>query len=1285
MQRILWTLSILAAILVALIVATPTMLSTQMGNRILLHHLNQSMEGRLTAGHIAIRWGPRQSAREIRLYDPQGMVLFECASLTVDASLWSLLWGSRDLGKVEIAHPQAYVVLHENGYTNWSHTVPHAPQPVTMLRAGPALPPVRKQVPFTPYTGTFIVVSGQATLALPHRPPVEIETLHGLLDIPSSLHGISASASFGCRQADTVGEFKLKANNLGWPIDPLAQSGLELSSRNLPTGLIEAAVLLAAPSLYNLPEALLGPAWNIHFSAEGSLQEGKAAGHLIGGPTSGEFSLKASTGTLSLTTPALLNWQLAPVTAGGLTLTSLTKGRVDLTTLQTTFKGGSFTDPTFQASLQTGPMDFATPAVHFSEVAASLVQTDPSQPLALTFKTSGSSDNRPLDINLTAHLDPRADSLHGNIVAAWNGIPTGLLSLTSPQLPWRELLGPRFSGSVQGAIREHQGMLTLQANSETLVLGPLTMQLNDHLRLLEPARLQLTLSPTLQQQLLPANTPLRATDPVILQIYASEFSTPLQVAFNPSETHFTGSIALSRLAFDGVPHQGKILMDGFRIHFAGESMAHGTFAAYIHPQFPDANGLFGALLPQDLPIVAEGYYHLHPDLTLDLPQAELILDTPGAHLSAALTLQSNQQVQLTQPIEVRYTLTPDIWRHLTRATEVPLLDEPALISLSVAPFGYNLNTNQWRQLPLHAALTLPKAQFSTSLKPELNQFRADITIAPNEELAIIQWQGSTKVEGTQSGSIGGELRLHGTQNLADATLEGNIQLNTIPMSLIEALTNRPNLTTLLGPALSVDISGQFDHLAAMKGRFSALIKSDLLKAQGSFAIDSALSLAEGRPAMLNWTLSPKAFEIFKQRWELPFTLLAPIDFASTLKTLSWPLPGRTVDLGQAAIAFNATLPLAQIDLGDDKVSLSHLALDLEALSLLQPLEVRLKGRLIPSDTSSKINGEGMVAVSAAIDGPITPDGRHNPQAAVTLEGKLTQVSIPAVARLATGNESLAHQLTSAFGQHLSGQVTGQLKDKHGSYACELRTDLAELSCAGNIRANTLTLTQPLKASLQVSPAFGADVLATLNPLLKTAVRAEQPATLQIASEGFSWPLWPFDLQKIAIGRCELNLGRLWLRRQGALTALLALFRNPPLLNEFELQAWTTPIYFSIAKGHFDYQRTDILLGRSLHVATWGGVDLITANVRATLGIPGAAIKALLSSESIDEKAWLLLPIRGTGSDAGIDWKQAALRLTALAVPKESLGTLGSLIDKAVVGLSAKAPPPTTTPFPWEQP
>lgn len=111
-KRILIAFAVLVVVLLLLVLAAPTLLSTGAGKSFILGKVNGSIPGKVDAGAISLSWFSGQRMDTITVTGPAGDTVLSADSIDIPgASLWALVRGSHNVGTIKLVKP--FVKLDE--------------------------------------------------------------------------------------------------------------------------------------------------------------------------------------------------------------------------------------------------------------------------------------------------------------------------------------------------------------------------------------------------------------------------------------------------------------------------------------------------------------------------------------------------------------------------------------------------------------------------------------------------------------------------------------------------------------------------------------------------------------------------------------------------------------------------------------------------------------------------------------------------------------------------------------------------------------------------------------------------------------------------------------------------------------------------------------------------------------------------------------------------------------------------------------------------------------------
>ncbi|HSX13456.1 MAG TPA: hypothetical protein VLE96_03450 [Chlamydiales bacterium] len=246
----------------------------------------------------------------------------------------------------------------------------------------------------------------------------------------------------------------------------------------------------------------------------------------------------------------------------------------------------------------------------------------------------------------------------------------------------------------------------------------------------------------------------------------------------------------------------------------------------------------------------------------------------------------------------------------------------------------------------------------------------------------------------------------------------------------------------------------------------------------------------------------------------------------------------------------------------------------------------------------------------------------------------------------------------------------------GTLSIHFSSPLAGASINAGITNNKVSLTEPIRATLQLTDDFRNELLKHISPSMLTDFSLKNPVTLYIPSGSFRLPF-----SHLEITNAELNLGQARLRSGETLRSTLSIFKK--IGKRFDI--WFTPITFSIQGNALHLERFDALLDQSVHLCAWG--ELRNHKVRMMLGIPSDTIKSSFGIQTLSSNYVLTIPVHGTLQHPKFDTGPAIAKIAAMSASKEIPSKAGKIFGGAL-NLFTQAQgeddiPPPKRPFPWE--
>lgn len=324
------------------------------------------------------------------------------------------------------------------------------------------------------------------------------------------------------------------------------------------------------------------------------------------------------------------------------------------------------------------------------------------------------------------------------------------------------------------------------------------------------------------------------------------------------------------------------------------------------------------------------------------------------------------------------------------------------------------------------------------------------------------------------------------------------------------------------------------------------------------------------------------------------------------------------------------------------------------------------------------------ALQNSTSGTFSIQGQIQEFRSYTAQGEFNHFPTLPIARILQSRDLVDENLfVQSLGDSFTLKGSVSYRDHSGNLDLFLQSQNLVGEIHGAINNHQLTLNRPLTATMQLTPQLCQWILRDVNPLLVSGVQAKNPTTLRIEPSNFLCPLDAFRIQNIQIGQATLDLGQIVCQNNGSLAHLNTLFKNSLRSSSNEISLWLTPLSFHLQHGKLKADRLDILIAHSIHVCTWGKVDLENDQLDMFLGIPADTLKKSFHLSNIPDEFVLKIPITGTTKKPNFATKAAAAKIAALIA---SENTPHQWLTEGIMNIFSKGDsdvPPAHHPFPWE--
>lgn len=1257
-----------------LLLSLPTLLSTTTGKKIVVNAIKNRTGMQVEIDSLSLSWFGSQSLEGIRAQKLEQQLSFKCEMMRTDASLWRIGFKD-DIGNLKITAP------------NLEISKPFLPAAILREKsleaaAFAAVPKVELVFPEikTPIHGQITVERGRVNFNPPGLEPIAFDQIAASVDM-NPQEEIAISLNCSTIQQQNLGQIAIKASasNLNHDVPNLA---IKATIEKMPTRGVDQLLSVAFPKLNGLLVSAVGSTLDLACNFQSSAGSVDLSFTAQSPQITAQIATQSVNGILSLKTPGTINFNVTPTFLQKLSKPFPALSQLSLTQpslFQITLSQFSCPLPatqadlakaSFQASILAPPQVFLT--LNGSPIALNrlFLQSD-SKSILERINIHASSELRTQGEVGSFALDGfiLALSNSGNFTLTAEKFPVDLVgTFISTPVPLSTLVGATTNLNCSLDLAIDQPKLHLSWNSASLSIPTLDISLNDTWTLISPASFTYGLTPDLFSAIFP--------DKKIQLANAEKIQGSIKnLVIHPDNVKNTYLNAVIRT--------GQI-------------------------------GVIG-----DFPLTIT---ELQATLAIDtLEQISLQIDGEPikASLSGSLHLDT-QEFALNKPLTVQCTVDNALLKGINLSA--PQLVQPAKFLLSLDPMTLPLFGLSLDKLKVKGQLTAD--QLLLLAQTEGNQ------IALQNLLAAFQWDGKGKTASLQLSSqvknaAGGAGSMQGQFNfsnfsfekgldLSSAVVNGTFDLQNISSVFLDAFANNALPSALVGPSFSSKLKLQS---TLDKQNLALKWTSPYLSIDSAFTIDNTGVQLQGSTNQIAWTLTPEGYKALDAMLTGPTKGMVPFEFKETstftiaLSKMSLPvtpkksissildrIPDIVFDLNALQLSLSGNNPkMVFFDKSSQEmIQLSALAFSLSKNAAQGPLNISCDSSIhtqsIASGTSTK---SGSLSLAGRLETTLKADGSFDmSRLSGGLEFKVQQLPSRVLDIFARANGRTDFPFTTVFGNLINASLSLDLKNFNGPVSMNLNSPLTRASLTGTIANGALMLSEPIYAQLKITPEMSRLVLKEVNPLNLSYIYSKDPVTLEIPAQGFYFPLYPSNVEKIAIPEATIELGKISCRNEGNVNIALGLLKTKQFDKNNDLTLWFAPIELSVQKGFVNIDRTEILLADTFDICIWGKVDLVKDYVDMLLGLTAQTLSKAFGIKNLPEKYVLTIPMKGPADNVQINTGKATAKVALLlawqqkdlagAIKGPAGAIVGELMKKVATlpDFDAKVPP-AKHPFPWE--
>ncbi len=490
------------------------------------------------------------------------------------------------------------------------------------------------------------------------------------------------------------------------------------------------------------------------------------------------------------------------------------------------------------------------------------------------------------------------------------------------------------------------------------------------------------------------------------------------------------------------------------------------------------------------------------------------------------------------------------------------------------------------------------------------------------------------------------------------------------------------LSKYFGPTGDLIFSCQYSPSSTDRFIFESSFKAEALSSTIKVVMDHSWSLSPESQGMIQWDISPERYlNLFQNFSYSPSCLLhRPASIRLDITKLSCD----TSPSGLSCLTFftetgvegklSASSLVFYDHLSKENFIVSTLSGSVLSRNLNKELRYELVGDCLSSGQESK--AASGFTVSGTVQNLLVPENRIFVQ---TIDWK----NVPSnfVVGLFPISPLVKTKITSLAGEKIQASIKNTFFQNEGPLTIHVNSANLQAYIPLVLTKQAILLDDDLTATLDINEDINKAFLNEFNPLISSSAYSKHPVLLRVEKQDFYLPIHPYSLDDFTVSSAVLDFGKISIMNSGTMHDLFQ-FLNIEENKEF-VEAWFTPIFFSVQKGVIHCKRFDALVDNRIRLALWGKTNFVKELVYMNLGIDPEVIKKYFRNTSLKTKNFFIIKIRGPIAAPEIDWSSAYARI-ALLKSYTIASPFSSLADKLFSSLGDTTPPPTTQPFPWEE-
>ncbi|NDD58415.1 MAG: hypothetical protein EBZ47_04075 [Chlamydiae bacterium] len=1265
----------LVVIFSGLTLSAPWVLSTKQGKNYLCRAYQRKTGGTLQIESLSLSFFSGQQIEGLCASDASGSYFISCQSIKSNASLYKLLF-KRKFEDTVITSPHLKL---KKEFTAFSHFSIHPMNQSSMLYI-PVFNPDTRGFLF-PFSGRVLIHDGTIDILVSQIDPVSIQEIESALFFSQDKTHQTILIKAISSQNEQTGSIFLKTSLKD--INSL-RSQIAIDSRisNFPVKALDQLASSIDPSLKGIFLEALGPSFSLN--VQGGLQIDQASLQIqtssnllqasINTVSDGKTVRLSAPGTFTLSASQKLLQMLSPWVHASIPGPLNIQGLISSLELPITETGVEFYNMSIQTSYTAQPVTLtaAQTTYDIGPLSAKIDSNSLGKGIQFSLDCPIKNANQTSSISLVGFTTlPAYSLLKSSVKGEIDSLPTEILLgvYHSPSLS--SVLGSQLSGSFQYTYTPDQQTLNGSIQTPTLSVGNFHLQGKESLSLGTPCQVTWQPEASVINAWIPSSQIQFASD--LQPITATVRSLTLPSIHAWWDTSCQLDVETSNLSLAKLGPLSSYELENIKLSIEADTRSD-----------------IAVRLSSNL-VSLQTSFAYHPDdgtleTTKSLIGSVIVTDT---HLQELLSLKGPLHLDAPTALEicfepVRFSLSDTLSKMHLKA----VCKAKDILLQNKAEKKYHHFFDSLLSVDFYAVPSRFGMQFTSSLSQEDGtQSQIGITASASHFLKNAQFDVS-KIKCT-----------------------GDITLSGIPTSLIASLNKEASfLPALLGNQLKL-----YSHIDWNKERcdIELAASSPYLNITAAMQTNGSALFVKDTPLKMSLILTP---ESYSAAYRLlgpsapPYTLLRNCTLQAQVSDLSLPYSFSSCSsnlwnqclpsaIHAARIAAKFSLDSLQFSetAKQENLSISSFELMFNKKEGLNPVTLTFNSEVVANPSSLK---EEKGTLRGSLEVSEIFDENHSfsfarTSSSIDLSAKRLPCAFLDFFAHTTGNTTAP--FSALFGRNMNASGSLQLQKGSGLIGLDMDSPTTKASFSGRIAQGMFTLSSPLQAQIQMTPALSRFLLDKVNPLSISEIRSDAPISLEVASKGFSLPLFPLDWKGVNISSAAIDLGKISCKNEGNLNIALNLLKSVQLSQNETLNLWFTPMDLNVKSGVVRIERTDILVADIFDIAIWGEINPIKNNVNMVLGLTADCLSKAFAIKNLPNDYVLQVPMTGSLNNVKINTGKATAKVAALlALQQADLagglagGPTGALIGKFMnklgsLPLNDQNTPPAKRPFPWEQP